>query len=48
MINSVNCVERALSVWPDMIHVWHFFGFLLAEGRAALREAGEYLRDHLA
>lgn len=37
-----------LSVWPDMIHVWHFFSFLLPEGKDALREAGDFLRGHLA
>jgi epsilon-lactone hydrolase len=40
-------VRVTLNVWPDMIHVWHFFGFALAEGRSALREAGTFLRDSL-
>jgi monoterpene epsilon-lactone hydrolase len=41
-------VRVTLNVWPDMIHVWHFFGFMLPEGRAALREAGDFLRDRLS
>lgn len=38
-------VRLQLSVWPDMVHVWHFFGFMLAEGRLAIREAGDFIRQ---
>jgi len=34
-------------VWPDMPHVWHFFGFMLEEGRRAVAEAGDFLRARL-
>ncbi|MEY4761305.1 MAG: hypothetical protein RLZZ200_1161 [Pseudomonadota bacterium] len=37
-------VRLTLSVWPDMVHVWHFFSFLLREGREAIDEAGAFLR----
>jgi acetyl esterase/lipase len=36
-----------LSIWPDMPHVWHFFGFMLEEGRRAVAEAGQFLRTQL-
>lgn len=41
-------VAVRLAVWPQMVHVWHFFAFMLPEGRAALAEAGEFLRGRLA
>jgi epsilon-lactone hydrolase len=40
-------VRIVLSVWPDMPHVWHFFGFMLEEGRRAVREAADFLRAQL-
>ncbi|HTT02282.1 MAG TPA: alpha/beta hydrolase [Steroidobacteraceae bacterium] len=40
-------VRVSLSVWPDMPHVWHFFGFMLEEGRRAIGEAAEFLRARL-
>jgi epsilon-lactone hydrolase len=40
-------VRLTLSIWPDMVHVWHFFAFLLEEGREALAEAGAFLRQRL-
>lgn len=36
-----------LEVWPDMIHVWHSFHFMLPEGRQALDAAGQFLRARL-
>ena len=41
-------LRLTLSVWPDMVHVWHFFSFLLKEGKDALREAGDYLKSQLS
>ena len=41
-------VAVRLAVWPQMVHVWHFFAFMLPEGRAALAEAGDFLRGRLA
>jgi monoterpene epsilon-lactone hydrolase len=36
-----------LEVWPEMIHVWHSFHFMLPEGRQALDAAGAFLRARL-
>lgn len=36
-----------LSIWPNMPHVWHIFGFMLSEGRDALTEAGVFLEAFL-
>lgn len=36
-----------LEVWPEMIHVWHSFHFMLPEGRQALDAAGSFLRARL-
>lgn len=41
-------VDVSLRVWPEMIHVWHAFAFMLPEGRAAIAEAGAFLQKHLA
>jgi len=40
-------VRVKLSVWPDMPHVWHFFGFMLTEGRQAIAEAADFLGAQL-
>ena len=40
-------VEARLEVWPEMIHVWHFFHPVLAEGRRALDTAGAYIGDRM-
>jgi acetyl esterase/lipase len=40
-------VEARLEVWPDMIHVWHAFGFMLSEGRQAVEIAGRFLSEKL-
>ncbi|MES1990116.1 MAG: alpha/beta hydrolase [Pseudomonadota bacterium] len=34
-------VEVNLQVWPEMIHVWHFFHPMLGAARQALKVAGE-------
>jgi epsilon-lactone hydrolase len=41
-------VRVSLSIWPEMPHVWHFFGFMLEEGRQAVIEAGDFVRARLA
>jgi acetyl esterase/lipase len=33
-----------LSTWPDMIHVWHLFHTRLAPARAAIAEAGAWMK----
>ncbi len=40
--------DVTLRVWPEMIHVWHFFAPLLAAGRAATTEAGEWIKMRAA
>ena len=40
-------VRVQLSAWPHVPHVWHFFAFMLPEGRQALQEAGGFLRSRL-
>lgn len=36
-------VEVKLEVWPDMIHAWHVFAPMLAEGRQAIERIGEFV-----
>jgi acetyl esterase/lipase len=36
-----------LSTWPDMIHVWHLFHTRLAPARAAIAEAGAWMKAAL-
>lgn len=36
-------VAVRLEIWPRMVHVWHAFGFMLAQGREALTVAGAFL-----
>lgn len=40
-------VAVQLAVWPEMIHVWHAFAFMLPEGSAAMAQAGAFLAGHL-
>jgi epsilon-lactone hydrolase len=40
-------VSVRLEIWPNMPHVWHLFGFMLSEGRDAIRHAGDFLQSHL-
>ncbi|MSO75822.1 MAG: alpha/beta hydrolase [Alphaproteobacteria bacterium] len=37
-------VEVSLEVWPDMIHIWHYFAAMLSEGREAVERAGGFIR----
>jgi phosphinothricin tripeptide acetyl hydrolase len=37
-------VEVALEVWPEMIHVWHWFFPMLDEGQQAIDRIGEFAR----
>jgi acetyl esterase/lipase len=36
-----------LEIWPDMPHIWHFFGPMLDEGRAATDQAGRFIKSHV-
>jgi epsilon-lactone hydrolase len=37
-------VRTILSVWPEMIHVWHLFHSRLRDARGAINEAGAWIR----
>lgn len=39
--------EATLEVWDDMIHVWHFFAFILPEGQQAIDRIGAFVREHV-
>lgn len=41
-------VDCTLEVWPEMIHVWHFFAAMLREGRDAIDRVGEFCRQETA
>jgi epsilon-lactone hydrolase len=53
--DAVRLAERAgaanvsvrLEIWPNMPHVWHLFGFMLSEGRDAIRNAGDFLNTYM-
>jgi epsilon-lactone hydrolase len=38
-------VEITLEVWPEMIHVWHYFAGLVPESTRALDEVGRFLAE---
>jgi len=40
-------VPVTLKVWPDMIHVWHWFGPVLSEGREATGEMADFVSEQL-
>ena len=40
-------VDVTLEVWPEMIHVWHFFAAMLPEGQKAIDRIGEWVRQRL-
>jgi acetyl esterase/lipase len=40
-------VHATLEVWPEMIHVWHFFAAMLPEGQQAIDRIGEWARERL-
>ena len=36
-----------LEVWPEMLHVWHFFHPILGDARKAIAGAGQFIREHM-
>jgi len=40
-------VDVTLEVWPEMIHVWHFFGSMLPEGQEATERIGAFIREKI-
>ncbi len=41
-------VDVTVEIWPDMIHVWHFFAPMLDEGQAAIEGIGSFVHLHTA
>jgi acetyl esterase/lipase len=41
-------VQASLEIWPDMIHVWHWFFPMLDEGQSAIDAIAAFLRERLA
>ncbi|MDA0822350.1 MAG: alpha/beta hydrolase [Proteobacteria bacterium] len=39
-------VDSTLEIWDDMIHVWHAFHPMLAEGKQGIVRIGEFLQSH--
>lgn len=39
-------VATRLDIWPEMVHVWHAFAFMLTAGRRAIADAGAFLDTH--
>jgi len=40
-------VDVSLQVWPEMFHVWHWFGTELDEAREAIEEIGAFINGKL-
>jgi acetyl esterase/lipase len=40
-------VDSHLEVWEEMVHVWHFYHWMLGDGRRAIARIGEFVRDHI-
>jgi acetyl esterase/lipase len=36
-----------LDVWASMPHVWHLYAEMLGEGRQALEQAADFLRERI-
>ncbi len=41
-------VDVTLHIWPEMVHDWSLFGFMLSEGRDMIAEAGSWASTKLA
>jgi len=39
-------VEVVLETWEEMLHVWHFFAFMLPEGMDAIEGIGRFIKKH--
>lgn len=40
-------VNVTLEVWPEMIHVWHFFAAMLPEAQQAIDRIGDFVRGRV-
>ncbi len=41
-------VDVTLETWEEMIHVWHFFAFILPEAQQAIDRIGQFIRQRTA
>ena len=41
-------VHVDLEIWPEMVHVWHFFHPILTDGRRAIAKAAAYMTARLS
>lgn len=41
-------VPVTLEVWPEMLHVWHFFHHAVTDARRALAAGGQFIKSHMA
>jgi acetyl esterase/lipase len=41
---EAKAAATTLEEWEEMIHVWHFFAFMLPEGQQAIERVGEFVR----
>jgi acetyl esterase/lipase len=41
-------IDTVLEVWPQMIHVWHWYWPMLDEGERANATIAHFMRDRLA
>lgn len=41
-------IDTVLEVWPQMIHVWHWYWPMLDEGERANAAIAQFMRNHLA
>ena len=46
-VANASGIESALEIWPEMIHVWHYFYPMLTEGRQAIARIGEFAKDKI-
>ena len=42
---AVAGVDVKLEIWPEMIHVWHFFAEMLPDGQQAIERIGGWIRE---
>lgn len=46
-VANASGVETHLEIWPEMIHVWHYFYPMLTEGRQAIARIGEFAKGKI-
>jgi monoterpene epsilon-lactone hydrolase len=41
-------VDMTLEVWPEMVHVWHWYATEVDEGREAIESIGDFIKRRLS